>query len=248
MNITVVVPCYNSMKYLEQCMASVLNQDYDDYVVWAIDNESTDGTYEHLLDLEKKHENLKVFQLPNIYPNGYGEAQEYVSKNLTSDYVTFVASDDFIEPNYISNCMKVIGYDPKNIKVMQSPIRGISMKEQPSYRYHLHAYKSLIEFKKQCLVKSPVNTPTVIWHKSTLPFIRTHEAHSASGHNCIGAGDYDTYCFLADKGIFIYPLPVWIGYNYRWHSGQCTWKVHEGKKDIDYDKIIQKYWKKKWTL
>ena len=246
MKITIVVPCYNSMKYLEECLSSVLNQDYEDYNVWAFDNESTDGTYEYLLELEEKHEKLKAFQLPNIYPNGYGEAQEYLIENIESDYVTFVGSDDFIDPSYITNCMKIIAHDPDKIKCLQSGIRGISGTE--TVNHQTHSYKNLKEFKELCLVKSPVNTPTVIWHKSLIRFLRTHEAHKAAGHACIGGGDYDTYCYLADRGIFIYPAPRYLGYNYRWHEGQCTWKVHEHKGHIDYDKIIQEYWKNKWSL
>ena len=136
MKITIVVPCYNSMKHLEQCITSVLNQDYSDYIVWAYDYESTDGTYEYLLDLEKKHEKLKVFQVPNIYPNGYGEAQEHVIENIKSDYITFIGSDDFIEPNYISNCMKVILHDSEKIKCIQSAIRGVQ--NEQLFSYHIH--------------------------------------------------------------------------------------------------------------
>ena len=243
MKITIVVPCYNSMKYLEQCISSVLNQDYEDYVVWAFDNESTDGTYEYLLELEEKHKKLKVFQLPNIYPNGYGEAQEYVIQNIESDYVTFVGSDDFIDTNYITDCMRIIAHDPDKIKCLQSGIRGVGRNGQL-----IHSYKSLKEFKEQCLVKSPVNTPTVVWHKSLISSLRIHEAHEAAGHSCIGGGDYDTYCYLANKDIFIYPVPRCLGYNYRWHEDQCTWKVHKSKGQINYDQIIQEYWKKKWSL
>ena len=53
MKITIVVPCYNSMKYLEQSIISVLEQDYEECIICAYDNESTDGTYEYLLELEK---------------------------------------------------------------------------------------------------------------------------------------------------------------------------------------------------
>jgi len=246
MKITIVVPCYNSMKYLEQCITSVLNQDYEDYIVWAYDNESTDGTYEYLLDLEKKHEKLTVFQVPNIYPNGYGEAIEDVIKNIETDYVTFIGSDDFIDSSYISKCMKIFIHNPEKIKCIQSAINGVQNEQLVNYQ--VHSYKSLDEFKKQCLVKSPVNTPTVVWHKSMVHFLRTHEAHNAAGLSCIGGGDYDAYCYMADQGIFIYPVPNCLGYHYRWHEDQATWKVHKSKKDIDYDQMIQEYWKNKWTL
>ena len=245
MKITVVIPCYNSMKYLQQCIESVLGQDYHDYDVWAYDNESTDGTYEYLLELEKKYSKLTVFQVPNIYPNGYGEAQEHVIENLKSDYVTFVASDDYIEPDYISKCMAVISKKPEKIKCMQSAIRGIS-DDVRFAKQQVHSYGNLEEFKRLCLIRSPVNTPTVIWHKSLVHLLRTHEAHKASGVSCIGGGDYDTYCHMADLGVFIYPLPIFVGYNYRWHEDQATWKVQ--KDTTDYDEIIQNYWRKKWNM
>ena len=62
-----------------------------------------------------------------------------------------------------------------------------------------------------------------------------------------GAGDYDTFCNFADNGVFIYPVTACLGYYYRWHPDQCTWRVHEKKKTVNYDKIIQEYWKNKWT-
>ena len=250
MKITIVVPCYNSMKYIKQCMDSVLNQDYDNFDVWACDNESIDGTYEYLLELEEEHPRLKVFQLPNLYPNGYGEAQEHVIENLESDYVTFVASDDYIEKDYISKCMAVIAKDPEKIKCIQSGIRGVTHSgreyDPTGLNQPPHSYKNISEFKQQCLTRSPVYTPTVIWHKSILPYMRVHEAHEASEISCIGAGDYDTYCYLADKGIFIYPIPVRMGYNYRWHEDQATWIVQQDT--TDYDEIIQNYWRMKWDM
>tara|TARA_R100001594_G_C4038911_1_gene262789 strand:+ start:766 stop:1476 length:711 start_codon:yes stop_codon:yes gene_type:complete len=236
------------MNYLEQCMDSVLNQSYDDCEVCACDNESTDGTYEYLLKLQEQHPKLTVVQLPNIYPNGYGEAQEYAIDNITSDYVTFVASDDFVDRDYIENCMKIISHNPDKLKCIQSGIRGFH--NGKIVNEQIHAYKSMEEFKKQCMIRSPVNTPTVVFHHSLLTheMIRTHEAHKKASTDCIGAGDYDTYCYLADKGVFIYPIPKHLGYYYRWHEGQATWKVHEERQNVDYDKIIQEYWKNKWTL
>jgi len=246
MKVTAVIPCYNSMRFLKECVDSVLNQDYPDLHVWAYDNESSDGTYEYLLELEKDNDNLRVFQLPNIYPNGYGEAQEHIIENLETDYVTFVGSDDFIDPNYISNCMKIISHNPEKIKCLQSGIIGIQNGNVVNHQ--THSYKSIEEFKNQCLNKSPVNTPTLVFHKSVIKHLRTHKAHTHNNVSCIGGGDYDTYCFMADIGIFIFPVPKNLGYKYRWHENQCTWKVHEQKHKIDYDKLIQNYWKQKWNL
>jgi hypothetical protein len=95
------------------------------------------------------------------------------------------------------------------------------------------------------MVKSPVNTPTVFFHKDLFPFLKP-EALNANNLSLCGVEDYDMYCSLADNGIFIYPIPKFMGYYYRWHPDQCTWKVH--KLNLNYDKVIQDYWKNKWGL
>jgi len=246
MKITIVVPCYNSMKYLGECLDSVLNQDYDDYVVWAYDNESTDGTYEYLLERGKEHEKLKVFQVPNVYKNGYREAMEHAFENSDNDYIAFIASDDYVAYNYISKYMKIISHNPEKIKCIQSGIIGVQDGQRIGEQ--IHYYKNLNEFKQQCMVRSPVNTPTVIFHKSLWPIFQHTRAIDNQKLPIAGSEDYDQYCNLADNGVFIYPVSSCLGYFYRWHEGQSTWKVHQDPHLQKYDKVIQEYWKKEWTL
>ena len=111
----------------------------------------------------------------------------------------------------------------------------------------IHEYASLQDFKRLMLQRSVVNTPTVIYHKSLFPHLQAM-AHNHENLRVAGAGDYDMYCALADNGVFIYPVPAQLGYNYRWHEEQCTWKVQRQKAVIDYDEIIQNYWKNKWLF
>ena len=246
MKITIVVPCYNSMKYLEQSIISVLEQDYEECIICAYDNESTDGTYEYLLELEKKHERLQVFQVPNIYENGYREAMEHVFENTESDYITFVASDDYIASDYISKYMKIISHAPEKIKCIQSGIVGVQ-NGIPLNR-QIHFYRDIQEFKQLCMERSPVNTPTVVFHKSLWPIFQHKPALDSLNLPSGGPEDYDQYCNLADNNIFIYPVNTCLGYFYRWHQDQSTWKVHQDPKLREYEKLIQEYWKKKWTL
>ena len=44
--VSIVVPCYNSEKWIEQCITSALNQDYENIEVIFVDNESTDSSVE----------------------------------------------------------------------------------------------------------------------------------------------------------------------------------------------------------
>ena len=88
--------------------------------------------------------------------------------------------------------------------------------------------------------RCPVNTPTVIYNRRLWDDGLLDTQPEKYG----GAADYDLYCKLADNDVMIYPAPNWLGFFYRWHPEQATWKVQKEAKN--YDKMIQDYWRKKW--
>ena len=92
----------------------------------------------------------------------------------------------------------------------------------------------------ESLTRCIVNSPSVVYNASLYHdgLLKTHPEKYG------GAADYDLYCRLIDHNVFIYPSPVWLGFCYRWHSEQATWKVH--KEGVNYDKMIQDYWREKW--
>jgi hypothetical protein len=105
-----------------------------------------------------------------------------------------------------------------------------------------HFYYSLNEFKKMCLEKCPVNSPAVFFNSKLLEKDILKTKPELYG----GAADYDMYCNLAENNVIIYPAPRWLGFYYRWHEEQATWKVQkEGKR---YDQEIQDFWRNKWNL
>ena len=223
-------------------MDSVLSQNYPKMLIWACDNESTDGTYEYLKSLRDRR--LSVFSLPNIYPNGYREAIELVFQSGKTEYITFVCSDDYIKRDYIKNCMQFLNLS-KN-RCIQSGL--ICVNENDSVVGSiLHNYRGLDEFKNQFLIRSPVTNPSVFYHKSLWPLIKDgREAHKANEIEDFGAGDYDMWGCFASNDVFIYPICDYMGYMYRWHDNQATWKIK--KENINYDKLIQEHYKKKWSV
>lgn len=238
MRITIAIPCYNAEKWVTKAVESALNQDYKNVEVIAIDNESKDNTLNILLNLKEKYSSLIVDTAPNIYRHSWDEAREKSLTMFTGDYITFMCSDDYLEPDYVSKMVQILSKMPDKIKAIQSPIRNI-VNETPN-GFQGHTYKTLNELKNLLLTKSVVNTPTV-FYKRELYELGLLKAYPEKYY---GASDYDLYCRLADANVFIYPAPNWIGYNYRWHDEQCTWGMH--KEPVKYDKLIQDYWKEKW--
>ncbi len=96
--VSVIIPVYNRMDYLAECLNSVLNQTYQNLEVILIDDGSTDGT----LDLCKQYA-VKDSRIVVISANHGGVS---VARNLgleaaKSSYIFFVDSDDVIHPSLV---------------------------------------------------------------------------------------------------------------------------------------------------
>ena len=50
-SLSVILPIYNGMPYLKEAIKSLLNQTFQDFIIYAIDNGSTDKTRDFLLEL-----------------------------------------------------------------------------------------------------------------------------------------------------------------------------------------------------
>lgn len=92
--VTVLVPCYNVEKYVDECLSSIQKQTYPHLEVICINDGSTDGT----LKILKKYEQLdKRFRIIDKHNSGYGASMNIGINNANGDYVGIVESDDFVE-------------------------------------------------------------------------------------------------------------------------------------------------------
>tara|TARA_R110000851_G_scaffold192325_1_gene343061 strand:- start:1838 stop:2569 length:732 start_codon:yes stop_codon:yes gene_type:complete len=239
---TIIVPCYNAEKWIEQCILSALKQDYKNIEVIFVDNESTDRSVEIVENIKKDNDSLIMSSADNIYPNCWDEARSEGFRLMTGDYVLVMGADDFLDESFVTNCMNIIMMSPDKIKALQSPIVGVKSNTKQTMDKIKHQYKSIKEFKSLSTRKCPVNTPTVIYNTDLYRQGLLTTKPELYG----GAADYDLYCKLADNNIFIYSPPKWLGFYYRWHEDQATWAVHKESKN--YDKMIQNYWKQKWKI
>lgn len=238
---SIIIPCYNAEKYIEKTVNSALSQDYENIEVIVVDNESTDNSYRIVNNIND--DRLQTSIAKNIYPFCWDEAREKGFQIATGEYFFTLAADDLFRKDYVSNCMKYINSGKGKIKAFQSSIRGFQNNINNCVNEVSNKYKSLSEFKQMSLTKCMVNSPTVVYHHSLFDdgLLKTEPDKYS------GAADYDLSCKLADKGVFIYPSPVWLGYYYRWHEEQATWEMHKLKDKINYDDLIQTYWREKWN-
>jgi glycosyltransferase involved in cell wall biosynthesis len=237
--VSIIIPVYNCEKYIEECIDSVFLQTYPNMEVFCIDNDSTDNSYEVIKKIkEEKYPNLIIGKVPNIYPFCWDEPRDEAFKQMTGDYFIIIASDDYIDKNFIKKYIEIFSKAPNKILAIQSPIMGINNGNKVGLIKNY--YKNLTEMKKQLLIRSVVNTPTVMYNRK----IYDKGLFVTKPLEFSGAGDYEFYCNLADQEIMIFPMPEWVGYYYRWHDQQATWGMQ--KLNVKYDLIIQNKWKDRW--
>lgn len=94
--ISVVVPVYNVEKYLGCCIESIVGQTYKNLQIILVDDGSTDSSYQICMDYAKKDARIAVFQKEN---GGLASARNEGLRHINGEYVTFVDSDDRIEPD-----------------------------------------------------------------------------------------------------------------------------------------------------
>ena len=97
--ISIIVPVYNTEKYLRKCFDSIQNQTFQDFEVIAIDDGSTDSSFSILKEYEKD----KRFQIIHKENEGQAVARNLGIQKAIGEYLTFVDSDDFIENTMLEN-------------------------------------------------------------------------------------------------------------------------------------------------
>lgn len=94
--ISIIVPVYNVETYLEKCVNSIINQTYKNLEVILIDDGSTDSSGIICDEIARKDSRIKVIHKKNF---GVSAARNLGLDNANGEYIGFVDSDDWIEPN-----------------------------------------------------------------------------------------------------------------------------------------------------
>ena len=106
MNISIIIPCYNSEKYLSACMDSVLAQTFEDFEAILID----DGSRDHTLAIAQRYAEIdprvRVFAKEN---GGVAAARNLGLDHAQGEWITFVDSDDLLPPDALETLLSGAG-------------------------------------------------------------------------------------------------------------------------------------------
>lgn len=93
--VSVIVPVYNTEKYLDECLRSIENQTLKEIEIILVNDGSKDGSYKILEKHAKNDNRIKVLNQENA---GVAAARNHGLREAKGDYVAFVDSDDVIAP------------------------------------------------------------------------------------------------------------------------------------------------------
>ncbi len=101
--ISVLVPVYNVEKYLRRCLDSILAQTYTDYEVVLVDDGSTDQSGALCDAYAAEHDCIRVIHQKNA---GLAQVRNVSVAAARGEYITFVDSDDAVEPQLLETLMR----------------------------------------------------------------------------------------------------------------------------------------------
>lgn len=239
MKLNIIIPNFNKAKFLLKCLQSCNNQDYNNYNIIFIDNESSDNSVEIAKDFKKSCKvDFIIDTAKNIYPRCWEECLEVAFKYCDGEYYTIVGSDDHISETYLSQFVNSIDLNNKPMLV-QSAMTWY--KENVPVHYTEYKYNSIEELKFKLINGCAVNSPTVFYHTS---LIKRRDIQS-NPDLYSGASDYDYFCQIVNHGLNILSIKD-IGYCYNINETQATWEMH--KDQINYSNVIIKKWKNIWNF
>lgn len=96
--ISIIVPIYNTEKYLGQCLDSILNQTYTNFEVLLINDGSTDSSGIICQEYVGRDSRFHYFEKDN---GGVASARNLGLERSSGAYITFIDSDDWVEQNYL---------------------------------------------------------------------------------------------------------------------------------------------------
>ena len=106
--ISVIVPVYNTEKYLDRCIQSILAQTYTDFELLLIDDGSTDSSGAICDKYAEQDSRVRVFHQVNM---GVTAARKKGVNNALGEFVCFIDADDYITNNYIDTFVKELSDD-----------------------------------------------------------------------------------------------------------------------------------------
>lgn len=196
--ISIIIPVYNTEKYIERCLDSVIQQEYKNKEIIVINDGSTDKSEEKI--------NKYINQITYIKKEngGLSDARNVGIEKATGEYIMFIDSDDYIEEGlldklkpYIDQEIEMIKYksrkvteEGKEIQIMDGPVfettKGEEAFSKMCFTDQLMETACIYLYKTELLRKNQFKFPKGLYHEDfgLIPLIIVKAATFVSTNIC----------------------------------------------------------------
>jgi glycosyltransferase involved in cell wall biosynthesis len=199
------MPVYNTAKYLNEAIDSILNQTYKDFEFIIIDDCSTDGS----LDIIKTYSDDRIILIENETNKGYVYGLNYALSFAKGKYIARMDSDDISLPNRFKRQFYLLENNTW-VTICGTFMEKIHNSEQINYPI------SHNEIKVRFLENSCLSHPTVMFRKSFII-----DNNLIYDEKMIPTEDYDLWTKMSCNNAYFFNIPERL-VKYRIHKNQIT--------------------------
>ncbi|MDU8946143.1 glycosyltransferase family 2 protein [Ovoidimarina sediminis] len=213
-SVSVIIPVYNSSQFLQDAIESVLSQTGVDVELIAVDDGSNDGSQRILASYSQ----VKLVEQEH---KGACSARNHGIEKATGEYVKFLDSDDFLEPEILEKQVRFMANAHSNVIVYSDTL----FFDDETGRTNLHV-TNLMEDDDQVvqLFKSNIHTPAPLHRRTSLMVMGGFDERLTK------AQEYNLHLRLAMAGYRFQRLPG-IGTHVREHtSPHRITSQHDGRR------------------
>jgi len=213
--ISIVMPVFNSEKYLEDCLNSLVNQTFKDFELICVNDGSTDNTKEIIDNLENEYPDIKFITIQN---SGVCKTRNLGIANSTGDYILPLDADDKIGTEYIEKAVQVLDNN-KNTGLVYCNAEFFGSIQK---KWDLKPATT-----ENMLVQNRI-FPSAMFRKETFNQIGGYKPEMETG-----CEDWELWLSIIESGAEIYKLPETLFY-YRKSENERTKISH---RPLNYIKI-----------
>ena len=180
--LSVIVPVYNVEEFLEQCLDSLVNQSLDDIEIIVVNDGSKDNSQSIIDDFAARYpEKIKPFTKIN---GGLSDARNYGMDRASGEYLAFVDSDDYVDPDMFKRLYEksvednadIVICDMWNVstkkqtyhRVVGSTEYGLSIHENPEILRYASSYACNKLYKRSLFTENGIRFPKQLFEDSAV--------------------------------------------------------------------------------
>jgi glycosyltransferase involved in cell wall biosynthesis len=204
--VSIIVNCYNGEKYLEKCLASILNQKYKNFEVVLWDNLSTDNSANIL---EKFKDKRFKYYKSNVHTS-LPKARNLALSKAKGRYIAFLDVDDFWEPNKLEIQIKYLKINDADMVFSNFYIINEKRGLKKIYKDKIYSHKIDVD---KLFVDYCIGILTVLYDTKKISYVSFNEDYKI-------INDFDLFVEITSKYKVVgIDLPL---ANYRIHDKNET--------------------------